>query len=280
MWEANHVWLIFVLVVLWTVFPPVFAAIASTLYIPLTVAAVGIIFRGSGFAFRKSIDHPRWQQTFGAVFALSSVLTPFFLGTIAGAVASGRVPPGNAAGDVVSSWVNPTSLLVGTLAVAISAYLAATYLTADAERAGERDLAVAFARRAVITATFAGAVSICGIWVVARDAPRLFDALTTRGLPLVVISGLGGITSIWLLWSHRYVHARVAAGAAVGAVVWGWGIAQYPYMLVGHLTVGEAAAGEATVTAVLVSLVVGAVVFVPALIWMYLLFQREENEKR
>ncbi|MGH3387413.1 MAG: cytochrome d ubiquinol oxidase subunit II, partial [Actinomadura sp.] len=106
-WEANHVWLIFVLVVLWTSFPPAFAAIASTLYIPFTLVALGMIARGAAFAFRHSVDQPALQQLFGTSFAFSSMATPFFLGTIAGAVASGRVPPGIAAGDVISSWLNP-----------------------------------------------------------------------------------------------------------------------------------------------------------------------------
>ena len=108
-WEANHVWLIFALVVVWTGFPTVFAAIASTLYIPLTAVAFGIIFRGSAFAFRKAVSELALQRVFGAAFALSSVITPFFLGTIAGAIASGRVPPGTARGDVIGSWLSPTS---------------------------------------------------------------------------------------------------------------------------------------------------------------------------
>src|SRR5437762_5252280 len=109
-WEANHVWLIFAVVLLWTVFPPVFAAVASTMYIPLTLAGLGIIGRGAGFAFRKASRTPARQRLFGALFAFSSVVTPFFLGTVAGGIASGRVPLGAAAGDLVRSWFNPTSV--------------------------------------------------------------------------------------------------------------------------------------------------------------------------
>ncbi|MGO4759566.1 cytochrome d ubiquinol oxidase subunit II, partial [Streptomyces sp. 2MCAF27] len=116
-WEANHVWLIFVVVLLWAGFSPVFAAVMSTLYIPLTLTALGIIARGAAFAFRKASTELWQKRLFGACFALSSVLTPFFLGTVAGGVASGRVPPGLAAGDLITSWLNPTSLLGGVLAV-------------------------------------------------------------------------------------------------------------------------------------------------------------------
>src|SRR5206468_2154452 len=124
-WEANHVWLIFFLVVTWTAFPRVFAAAASTLYIPLTAAAFGIILRGSGFAFRKTVREVSLKRLFGGAFALSSVITPFFIGAAAGAVASGRVPLGNAAGNLITSWLNPTSVLAGVLATGMCAYLAA-----------------------------------------------------------------------------------------------------------------------------------------------------------
>ena len=98
-WEANHVWLIFVLVVLWTGFSPAFEAIFSTLFIPLTLAALGIVLRGSGFAFHHTARRARGREAAGLLFGLSSILTPFFMGTVVGAIAGGRVPVGNAAGD-------------------------------------------------------------------------------------------------------------------------------------------------------------------------------------
>jgi cytochrome d ubiquinol oxidase subunit II len=273
-WEANHVWLIFVLVVLWTAFPPVFAAVASTLYIPFTLAAVGVIGRGAAFAFRKSVTELPLQRLFGAAFALSSVLTPFFLGTIAGAVASGRVPPGNATGDLVTSWWNPTSLLGGTLAVGACAYLAAAYLTADAARAGQPALAEAFRRRAIATGLVVGAVALAGIAVLRADAPVLFAGLTGRALPLVAASALAGGASLWLLVWRRFLAVRVTAALAVAAVVWGWAAGQYPWMLLGGLTIGQAAASRPVIEAVLGSLAVGALLFLPPLAWLYVLFQR------
>ncbi len=150
-WEANHVWLIFVLVMLWTGFPEAFAAIASSLYVPLTLVAVGVILRGAGFAFRKAVTGVALERLFGATFAASSVITPFFLGTVAGAVASGRVPAGIAEAHPVRSFVNPTSVLGGVLAVVACAYLAAVYLTADARRADDGALVEAFRLRALVS---------------------------------------------------------------------------------------------------------------------------------
>lgn len=277
-WEANHVWLIFVLVVLWTSFPPVFAAIASTLYIPLTLAALGMIARGSAFAFRHSVDQLAVQRFFGASFAFSSVATPFFLGTIAGAVASGRVPPGIAAGDVITSWLNPTSILGGVIAVGVCAYLAAVYLCFDARQRGDTSLLEYFRTRAIATAALLGGIALVGIAVLRADAPLLFDGLVSRGLPLIVASAVAGIGSIVLLMNRREGLARVAAALAVITVIWGWAVAQYPYLLQPELTVQAAAAPATTLRAMLISLVVGAALVVPSLAFLFTLFQRSHPD--
>jgi cytochrome bd ubiquinol oxidase subunit II len=279
-WEANHVWLIFVLVVLWTSFPPAFAAIASTLYIPLTLAALGMIARGAAFAFRHSVDQLALQRFFGASFAFSSVATPFFLGAIAGAVASGRVSPGIATGDVITSWLNPTSILGGVIAVGACAFLAAVYLCADAERRSDRELVEYFRTRALVTAVLIGVITLGGIAVLRADAPRLFDGLISRGLPLIVASAAAGIGSILLLARKRFGLARLAAALAVTAVIWGWGAAQYPYLLQPELTVQAAAAPATTLRAMLISLVVGAILLVPSLAFLFTLFQRSYSETR
>jgi cytochrome d ubiquinol oxidase subunit II len=274
-WEANHVWLIFVLVMLWTGFPDAFAAIASSLYVPLTLVAAGVILRGAGFAFRKAVTGVALERLFGATFAASSVITPFFLGTVAGAVASGRVPAGIAEAHPVRSFVNPTSVLGGVLAVVVCAYLAAVYLTADARRAGEAELVEAFRRRALVSGAATGVVVLGGIGVLHADAPALFDGLTGRGLPLVVLSAITGVVSLACVWQRRFVVARVAAAAAVTAVLWGWAAGQYPDLLTGELTIRQAAAAPAVLRAVLVALAVGAVLVVPALVALYALSQQE-----
>jgi cytochrome bd ubiquinol oxidase subunit II len=272
-WEANHVWLVFALVVVWTGFPLVFAAIASTLYIPLTAVAFGVILRGSSFAFRGVVAGSRTQRVFGLAFAVSSMVTPFFLGTIAGAIASGRVPLGIAAGDIIGSWVNPTSVLAGVLAVEVSAYLAAVYLTADARRHHEDDVADAFRMRALVAGWVTGATALAGIAVLRADAPRLFNGLTGRGLPVIVATALFGMVSLLLLMRRRYVAVRVTAGLAVVAVLWGWAIAQYPDLLIGSATVTTAAAPNETLVVLVVALSIGAAILIPALLLLYTLFQ-------
>ena len=159
-WEANHVWLIFVFVVLWTSFPEAYGSITETLFVPLSIAAFGIVLRGASFAFRKTVLRTAQQRRFGAVFAVSSVIVPYAMGAIVGAIASGRVPAGGKAGDPWSSWVNPTSVLGGVLAVVVAAYLAAVYLTFDAARLEHGDLVDHFRRRAVGTAIVAGVVLV------------------------------------------------------------------------------------------------------------------------
>jgi cytochrome d ubiquinol oxidase subunit II len=272
-WEANHVWLIFALVVLWTAFPPVFASIFSTLYIPLTAAAFGVILRGSAFAFRKSVSELSLQRLFGAMFAISSVATPFFLGTVAGAVASGRVPAGNARGDVITSWVNPTSLLGGVLAVAVCAYLASVYLTADARRRRTHDIAEYFRRRALAAGIVTGAIALVGIDVLHQDAPVLYAGLTGRAAGLIGASAVFGAGSLVLMWWRRYLTVRLTAASAVVAVLWGWAVGQYPDLLVGAGTVDQAAAPHPVLAALVVALSVGSALVIPALVLLYALFQ-------
>jgi len=268
-WEANHVWLIFALVVTWTGFPTVFASIASTLYIPLTIVAFGIILRGSAFAFRKTVTDVAVQRVFGASFALSSVITPFFLGMIAGAIASGRVPLGVAQGNVISSWFNPTSLIGGALAVEVAAYLAAVYLIRDCDRAGDPQMAASFRARELIMGVITGVTALVGIAVLHADAPLLYSGLTHSGLPLVALSTLFGALSLILLLRGNHVAVRITAALAVVSVLWAWGVAQYPDILSGTVTVHAAAAPQATLVVLVITLAVGTALLIPALLLLY-----------
>jgi cytochrome bd ubiquinol oxidase subunit II len=275
-WEANHVWLIFILVLLWTGFPPVFAAVMSTLYLPLTLVALGIIARGAAFAFRKASTALWQQRLFGAAFALSSVVTPFFLGTVAGAIASGRVPPGLAAGAQVHSWWNPTSALGGVLAVGSCAYLAAAYLCHDAVRLNRPRLADAYRRRGLVTGVALGAVALAGIGVLHEDAPQLFSGLTHRALPLVIASAVTGTASLVLLALRRYRPVRLTAALAVTAILWGWAVAQYPVMLPPGTHYASVSATGPVLTATLAVSGIGALVLLPSLAWLFVLFQRPD----
>jgi cytochrome d ubiquinol oxidase subunit II len=266
-WEANHVWLIFVLVMLWTCYPPAFASIVSTLAVPLFIAAVGIVLRGTAYALRAGASRARELRSVDTVFGVASILTPFALGTVAGAIAAGRVPVGNAAGSTWSSWTGAVPLTIGVLAVIVGAYLAAVYLAADAVRRGRPDLEEAFRTRALGAGTVAGVAAIIGLIVLRADAHALYRELVAGdGLPALVVSGAAGVATLALVLARRYEAARYSAALAVAAVVAGWALAQKPVLLPG-LTVSQAAAPHDTLVAVLVAFCAGAVLLGPSL-WL------------
>ena len=268
-WEANHVWLIFVLVVLWTCFPRAFGPLMESLYVPLFLAAVGIILRGAAFALRGEAATIAEARALGATFALSSVLTPFFLGAAVGAVASGQVVPGDPGGPF-GDWTNATALYAGVLAVASGAYIAAIFLAADAQTAGLDDLEAAFRRRALGAAAAAGALALGGLAVVSGDAPDLYDGLTSGlGLVFVIASGLAGVATVALVWTRRFGPARFSSAAAVGAILVGMGLAMRPDFLPGQLSFQDAAAGDATLIATLISVAAGLCLIVPALVYLF-----------
>ena len=278
-WEANHVWLIFVLVTLWTGFSEAFASIMSTLFIPLCLAALGIVLRGAGFAFQRVAGRESGRRLAEGAFALSSVITPFFMGTVAGAIGSGRVPIGNAKGDPVTSWLNPVSLLIGVLFVATGAYLAAVFLVSDARRFGDPGLERYFATRALWAAVVAGVIAVAGLFVLRSDARYLYDGLTSEGLPFVLVSAACGAGALVLLLRRAQRGVRPLAVCAAVAVIWGWGAAQYPYLLPETLTIEDGAGASTTLTAVLVVFGVALLVVVPALALLYTLDQRSLLEE-
>jgi cytochrome d ubiquinol oxidase subunit II len=273
-WEANHVWLIFCLVVLWTAFATAFQSITLTLFVPLSLAALGIVLRGSSFAFRKEVQRTSSQRNFGAAFASSSVLVPFCMGAVAGAIASGRVPAGGEAGDPWASWLNATSILGGVLAVAVCAYLAAVYLVWDARRMDDDEMVDYFRARAIGAAIATGIVALAGIVVLHDDATYVFHGLTSRALPLVIVSALCGLGSIALLVRGAHRGARLLAMGAVATVVFGWGVAQWPYLLPTSLKVEAAAAPDPTLISVVVVFLLAAVICLPSLGLLYVLDQK------
>ncbi len=280
-WEANHVWLIFILVVLWTAFPPAFSAVMTTLYVPIALAAIGIVLRGSGFAFRKSIEGLSGRRAAGATFAISSLLTPFFMGTVVGAVAAGNVPAGGD-GAPFSSWLQPLPLLTGAMFVASGSYLAAVFLIGDARRVGDEEMERYFARRALVAAAVAGIAAAFGLVELHAETHYVFDRLTHEGLPLVLLSALCGIGVLLALVSSARRPAassfrllRPLAAGAVIAVIWGWGVAQFPYLLPTSLKISEAAAPPDTLATVIVVFIVAAILVLPALGLLYWLSQKE-----
>ncbi len=273
-WEANHVWLIYILVFLWTAFPRAFAAIMTTLWIPWILVGLGIVLRGGAFAFRKFSTTFAEARLHGIVFAASSVITPFFLGMIAGAIAAGRVPA-DGGGDVWTSWTGATSWIGGALAVLTCAFLAGTFLAADAARAGRDELANRIGRNALICGAITGVAALAAAVTLELDAPTLASGLHGRGLPLIVVSAVAGSFSLWRLRAGRWARARVGAVIAVAAIVVGWGVGQYDWILVGELTIDDGIGARSTQVGLVITFLLAAVTAVPALAWLYVLVNTE-----
>jgi cytochrome d ubiquinol oxidase subunit II len=271
-WEANHVWLIAVLTIMWTCYPGAFGDIASTLVVPLFIAGIGIVLRGTTYAMHGATRGPEDHREITTLFGLSSVLTPFALGAAVGAIASGRVPVGDRPGGYLT-WLNPTSVLVGVLAVLVGAFLAAVQLTATADRQADWEMSAAFRRRALASGLLAGAVALAGPFVARHDAPDLYTGLLHGdGRAAVVVSALAGLLALGLLLRRRAALARYAAALAIAALVAGWALAQSPELLPG-LTVAQAAAPRSILVGTIVVVVAGLVVITPslgALFWLVL----------
>ena len=272
-WEANHVWLIFVLVLLWSGFPRPFATIMRELAIPFWLVGLGIVLRGSGFAFRKFAPTLEAARLAGFIFAGSSLFTPFFLGAIAGAIASGRVGAG-ITDEII--WLSPTALLGGVLATGTCAFLAAVFLTEEAERAGDSELTEDLRAKALISGSVTGVISVIGVFVLASDAPTLFDGLIGRGGPEVFIAAIAGSFTMVMLAQGYTRRARFGAVIAVATVVIGWGFAQFPWILVDNVTIADGAGHPATLTALLVAAGIATVVVVPALVLLFTLVDKNQ----
>jgi cytochrome d ubiquinol oxidase subunit II len=276
-WEANHVWLIFILVVLWTAFPQVFSAIFTTLYVPLVLAVLGIVLRGSGFAFRKSVEGLQERRAAGAVFALSSLVTPFFMGTVVGAIAVGNVPA-HGAGDAFSTWLAPAPLFIGAMFVATGAYLSAVFLVGDSRRAEDHEMELYFEKRALAAGVVAGIFAVVGLIALHSEGHYVYDRLVHEGLPLVIVSALCGIGMMAVLLRGGRLLLRPLAAGAVIAVIWGWFVAQFPYLLPTSLTISQGAAPDATLTAIFIVFGIACVVVLPALVALFVLAQNDMLE--
>ena len=241
----------------------------------MLLAGFGMVLRGATFAFRKFSATLGEARLYGVVFAVSSLITPFFLGMIAGAVASGRVPA-DGYGDLWTSWTGPTSWLGGTLAVLTCTFLAGTFLAADFARAGHREMAAWMGRRAFVAGAITGVVALAAVFVLELDAESLADGLQGRGAALVVLSAVAGLFSLWRLRAGRWARARVGAVVAVAAIVIGWGVGQYPDLLVDELTIADAAGARSTLIGLIIVFGLASVTAVPSLLWLYVLVNRPD----
>jgi cytochrome bd ubiquinol oxidase subunit II len=274
-WEGNHVWLVFILVLLWTAFPPAFAAIMTALFVPLSLSLLGIVLRGVGFAFRHTAERLHMRQFTGAVFAAASLITPFFMGTAVGAVVTGQVPV-HPAGNILAAWTSPTAILTGFLFVAACAYISAVYLVLEARQRGRRDLTRYFSLRATAAGVVTGGLAGGTFAELSSSAPYVYHRLTGIALPLVAISIAAGIAVLGLLWL-RWYHAlflRATAAIAVATVVFGWGLAQYPYLFPTSLSLAAGSAPTGTLVAEFVVTGLAVLLVAPAFGLLYYLQQR------
>jgi cytochrome d ubiquinol oxidase subunit II len=275
-WEANHVWLILVVVLLFTCFPPAFSRLSIVLHIPLTLMLVGIVLRGSAFTFRSyGLDDSRSQRRWGQIFAIASLLTPLLLGVSIGAVAAGRVQPVTGSSflaDYVMPWASAFTLSVGLFTLALFAFLAAVYLTIEADDA---DLQDDFRLRALMTGAAVFGCALLTLLLAWREAPLVWHGMVIapRAVPLHLATGLAATTALWALWTRRYRMARVAAGAQVCGILGGWALAQYPYILPPSLTIDQAAAPAVTLKLTIGALAVGGVILIPSLAYLFRVFK-------
>lgn len=276
-WEANHVWLILVIVLLFSCFPLAFAAIATALHIPLTLMLIGIVLRGAAFTFRTYDRHDaRTQRRWSRVFAIASIITPIMFGVCVGAVLSGRIRVDRLTGDVrtdfVSEWLAPFPFALGLFALALFAYLAAVYLTVEAQTP---DLRRAFRSRALAAAVATGVLAWACFFLARAGAPIMHSGLAGRDWSLAFQVATGGVAlaALAALWTERYPLARVLAIAQVTLVVLGWGFAQYPFLIEPDLTIHNAAAHPAVLRLVTIALGIGAILLLPSLAFLYRLFK-------
>ncbi|MEU6944707.1 cytochrome d ubiquinol oxidase subunit II [Streptomyces sp. NPDC046316] len=277
-WEVNNVWLIFVLVIMWTGFPVLFQTVFTAMWLPLALAVVGMVLRGAGFALRKPSQRLAGRRLYGAVFASASVVTPFFLGAAVGGVASERVAPGTEASADV--WAGPTSLVFGLVAIATTAFLGAVFLTGDARRFDAPDLVGYFRRRALGSLAVLTVLAVVTGFVTHGDSPYVWHGLT-RGLGLlfVILAGVAALATVWLLLRTPGTWVRVTAVGVVASAVIAWGMAQRPYLLPTSLTVADAAGASSTLTWLAVVTLVALVVVVPAVVLLYWLDTHGELEE-
>jgi len=281
-WEANHVWLILTVVVLFSAFPAAFAAISVALHVPLTLFVIGVVFRGSAFTFRTYGTHDdRAERRWGLVFSSASLISPVLLGMIVGAIASGRIraTDGVVWSGFFATWLNPFSIVVGLFALSLFAFLAATYLCAEASTQ-RPELADDFRARALAAGAAVGVCALLAFGLSFESAPLIRRGLTDHPFtwPLHVVTAMAATTAFWALYRRRHGIARVAAGAQAALILLGWAASQYPYLVVPDVTLDSAAANPRTQRLLLGALAVGSVVLFPSLLMLFRIFRRSKVE--
>jgi cytochrome d ubiquinol oxidase subunit II len=287
-WEANHVWLILVVVLLFTCFPPAFAALSITLHIPLVIMLIGIVMRGAAFTFR-TYDSQRdsVQNRWSMVFAVASLVTPVILGVIVGAIAAGRIPPDAGIGfssetfraAYIAPWLTGFGLALGLTTLALFAQLAAVYLTIETDDPALQD---DFRRRALIAQACALSAALLALVLARLDAPALTEGLLGgwHSIPVIATVVISALASAWALRERRFRIARVAAATQASAILWGWPLAQFPFLLPPHTTIESAASPPTTLRLVSIALALGGLLLFPSLWYLFRIFKSRPQPRQ
>jgi cytochrome d ubiquinol oxidase subunit II len=280
-WEANHVWLILVIVILFTAFPSAFAAIATALHIPLTLMLLGIVLRGSAFTFRTydTQQEDNAQRRWGRIFAVASLVTPILLGVTLGAIASGSIhlKKGYVINDFISPWLAPFPFAVGLFALALFAFLAAVYLTLETN---DRELQEDFRKRALASAVTVGLMALGVFMLSDTGAPLIRQGLSKSWWtwPLQIVTGIMAVSAIFSLWIRKFQVARICTVGQVTSILWGWAFAQFPYLVIPDITISNAAAPSVTLNLLLIALLAGALLLFPSFYYLFRVFKGEIHD--
>jgi len=276
-WEANHVWLILVIVVLFTAFPPAFAAIATALHIPITLLLIGVVLRGTAFTFRTyDVQRDDVQRRWSLTFSIASIITPILLGTILGAIASGtiRVADGTVVTGFTVSWLAPFPFAVGIFALALFAFLAAVYLTVEAR---DHALQEDFRLRALVSGVVVGVLALT-VFILAKDGAPTVRAGISRSwwaLGLHFFTAVFATSAFITLLTRRYRVARFCTAAQVTLILLGWAFAQFPNLVEPDVTIASAAAPQITLELLLGALIAGAILLFPSYYYLFRIFKTE-----
>ena len=279
-WEANHVWLIFVLVGLFSGFPLAFAAMCQALFFPLLFALCGIVFRGAAYAFRSYTPALKDVFWWELAFAIASVAAPFFLGVAVGALAKGHLevtPSGDFLGSYWTAWVSPFSLLCGFLAVGICAYLAAIYLARESHQLQKDRLTQRWRQRAIRMGLITGALSLATLTVGLTSSEHLRHGFSERAWPMIGLSVFAGLVSLVALQRRRYNWATLGGAGTVSTVLLGWGVAQFPDLIPGAISIADAKAPTNVLWSYLIAIACGLVMLVPSLGLLFYLFKSKPS---
>jgi cytochrome d ubiquinol oxidase subunit II len=276
-WEVNHIWMIFVVVLLFTVFPNAFAVVSVALHIPLLLVLVGIVLRGSAFVFRAYGMQPNAKrERWGRVFAWASAITPVFLGMTLAALSSGdiRVQAHAVTSGFLAGWTTSFAISVGLFALSLFALLAASYLAAREAADGEEELSDDFRRRALASEAAAGILASLVTWRAWVEAPELFEGLlgATWSIPVQALTATAAGAAILCLATYRVALARVFVILQVSLVLLGWGLAMNGHLILPDMHLHDAGATQAVLDTLPFVLLGGMVVLIPGLVWLYRLF--------